>query len=224
MAITVTKSVYVDTNEFVYARASEEFPTGRKYRNLLYYRSGKECINVLRFCKKSNMTVYSSMISRIELLALHLDWTKRKRLIDLKMPFGFAFGEAHRSGDELLVKDVFNMKEKTAAYQELNNWFNRWNFNNLIRWVSPGDIPHWGELTEVALRYMSRGHIPDALHVGAALGLECTKFFTSDRELRSIISSMRQDRGLKRELVRCGWISSDYNLPDPITDKQGALS
>jgi len=214
------KTVYVDTNQFVYARASQFFE--KRYRKLNYYKMGRECIGVLRACQKTKVIVLSSMISRIELQALHLDWSNRKRLIELGLPAGFSLGEP-RAEYTRTVQKLFTRAEKAAIYEELVRWFSSWRFSALVRWVDPSDIRHWGELTEVVLRYMPRAHIPDALHLGAAIGLECTKFLTTDTELKSIIRSMQQDKQLRRELERDGLVSKGYGLPEPITNSKELL-
>lgn len=214
------KSVYIDTNVFVYARAFEGF--SKASQTLQYYKQGEECINVLEACRQNGIAVFSSMISRIELYALYLDWSRRKRLIDLNLPYSFAFGEAHRADDEF-IRSLFSPADRAAVCQETDEWFRHWGFSALVRWVDASRIPNWQELAILVLRYMSRRHIEDALHLGAAIGLECNKFFTKDAELRKVAEAMRSDTRLRRALIKDKLIDRDYTMPMPITDSKGLL-
>lgn len=215
------KSVYIDTNVFVYARAFESFP--KESQTLQYYKQGKECIDVLEACRQRGIVVFSSMISRIELYALYLDWSRRKHLIDLNLPYSFIFGEAHRSDDKF-IRSLFSPADRAAVCQETDEWFRHWGFSALVRWIDAPRIPNWQELAIVALRYMSRRHIEDALHLGAAISLECNKFFTRDTELRKVAEAIREDKKLRRALVKDGLIDKDYAMPVPITDSKGLFS
>lgn len=142
----------------------------------------------------------------------------------LNMPPGFTFGEAHRGDDDAFVKALLPHADVVRVHNGLIDWIKTGGFNQVIRWVEPEETPNWNAFTQVALRYTRRGHVLDALHVGAALALGCNKFFTNDQDLRTLITTMRQDKSLRRELVGRNLIYKDYGLPDPISDQQGLLS
>jgi hypothetical protein len=220
MALHGKKSVYIDTNELVYARASENFPKVPGHTKLKYYKDGRDCVKVLNSCTARGIVVFSSIITQIEMQVLHIDWAKKKRLVDLNLPLGFVFGES-RSDDRFFVDTLFTKTERASMFNEINVWLKNWNFNTLIQWKPPQEIPFWGELTTITLQYVQRGQLADALHIGASIGLQCTCFFTNDSNLRKVLSRMQQDVKLRRELEQRKFIDKGYRLPDAITDVNG---
>src|SRR5690606_30581282 len=77
VTMTVRKSLYLDTNGFIYAYFFVKRPeTGEEIRKLEYYRKGESVLRALDVCRENNIRVFTTDLTFLEMVHNYYEWTK----------------------------------------------------------------------------------------------------------------------------------------------------
>lgn len=213
--MTVRKSLYLDTNGFIYAYFFVKRPeTGEEIRKLEYYRKGESVLRALDVCRENNIRVFTTDLTFLEMVHNYYEWTKLKKFLEAGAPPGLIFGKNQRMDSDFL-KTPLPRLEQQQIMTESENWLITWEYKDLIEFRPPETLTHWLAIAKFLNSYIHET-VLDCLHLAAAISLECDFLLTEDRYLRKAISGLRGEQECKREMKRRFDLSDDYGLPDPV--------
>lgn len=208
--IRPSRSVYLDTNEFIYAHFYLNKPADAP--ELDYYRLGEQVVQALERCQERGVRVFSTDLAYLEMHHNYHEWAILKRGLELGAPPGLLFGKGQR-----LDREFLNRLPTSELHQQVLDatagWLEMWDFHQLVEFKQPDEIPNWFPIARyIYAHYMET--VLDCLHLAAAIGLECDYFLTQDGELHKLVARMRADGAFKRALREEYGLSTDYGLPN----------
>ncbi len=213
--IKITRSLYLDTNSFIFAYFFIHKP--EKPLDLDYYKTGKHILRCLGICKEHNIRVFSTDLAFLEMYYNFYEWAKLKDLLANGAPSGLVFARNRRGDSEVFLRPLSpEVQQRVTA--ETADWLNQWAYHDLVEFKSQDEMP---DLLEIA-RVIYTQHmlsVLDCLHVAAAIQLECDEFLSSDGGIRKQIAAMRENESLKKTLRERFNLDDKYNLPNPVTPK-----
>lgn len=214
----ISKSMYLDTNGFIYAYFYSNRP--QQAENLLhlqYYQEGNYVLRVLDVCREKSIRVFSTDLAFLEMSHNYCEWERLRQFLDAGAPLGLIFGKNQRMDSEFLKKPL-SREDQQRLIANSEQWLNTWDYRDLIEFEIPGEIPNWLNIAKYLYSYINET-VLDCLHLAAAISLECDFFLTKDEYLRKTISQMRQDTKFKREIKQKFDLSRGYGLPNAVQAK-----
>lgn len=211
----IRKSLYLDTNAFIYAyffimKSGED----NIFNDTTYFKKGNSIIDALNLCRDKGVRVFSTDIAFLEITHNYYEWAKLRKYLELGAPPGLIFGKNQRMDHELL-NERLTVAEQEKLMVDNNAWLRSWEFNDLIEFKKPDEIPNWLEIAKL-LNYYVHGTVLDSIHLAAAISIECDFLLTEDNDLRKSATSLRSDASFKKKVKKEFGIGSSYGLPDPV--------
>lgn len=213
----VRKSLYLDTNAFIYAYFYGTRTEQAQRLVLDYYNEGKHVLGALEVCRENQIRVYSTDLAYLEMSHNFYEWERLRQLLSEGAPPGLIFGKNQRM-DSSFLKKKLNKEILMRISSTSKNWLKSWEYNDLIEFQAPDNVIYWFEIAKYLYSFVNETVI-DCLHLAAAISLECNFFLTNDQPLRDIISDMRKDKRFKKDIIKKFNLTDEYGLPCPAIAK-----
>jgi hypothetical protein len=211
----VRKSLFLDTNGFIYAYFFVNRPLqAQNLPDLTYYGKGESILRALEVCRGNKIRVFSTDITFLEMTHNYYEWARLRKFLEAGAPPGLIFGKNQRMDSEFL-KQPLTREEQQQIISNSETWLSTWDFRDLVEFQLPERLPNWFGIAKFLNSYIHETVI-DCLHLAAAISLECDFLLTEDTYLRKAAASLRDDAGCKNEIRRRFGLSEDYNLPDAV--------
>lgn len=209
-----SRALYLDTNAFVYAHFYLTRPSD--VPDVSYFQRGEQVVRCLGYCRDRVVRVFSTDLAYLEMHHNYFEWARLRKGLELNAPLGLLFGKTQRDDKDKRFLEQLGPSVQQMAFDATAGWLQDWAYHELVEFKQPYEIPNWFRIARhIYARHMET--VLDCLHLAAAIALECEYFLTQDRDLRRLLSRMREDSNLKEALIKeCG-VSDTYSLPDGVS-------
>lgn len=213
----IRKSLYLDTNAFIYAYFYGTRTEPAQRLVLDYYREGEYVLGALEVCRENQIRVFSTDLAYLEMNHNFYEWERLRQLLSEGAPPGLVFGKNQRM-DSTFLKKKLNAEIIGKISVISDTWLKNWEYKDLIEFQTPQKIIYWFDIAKYLYSFVNETVI-DCLHLAAAIALECDFFLTSDEPLRIVLSGMRSDKKFKKDIIKRFQLTEGYGLPCPAIAK-----